>query len=137
MNDFVMDMSLFSGSLLVDVKLWSKKVNAYKTVSLTLDTGASITVISSDILFRLGYDVALGKDKVITTASDVIYVKEIAVENFKMGNYEAGEMKFYAHSFPSENFTCGVIGLDILSRFDINLLFSKRKIEFTYIGEAI
>ena len=135
MSNFAIDMSLFGGSLLIDVKLWSKKINAYKTVSLTLDTGASVTVISSDILFRLGYNVALGKDKVITTASDVIYVKEISIENLKIGNYESGELKLYAHSFPSENFTCGVIGLDILSQFDINLLFSKRKVEFTYINQ--
>ena len=42
-------------------------------------------------------------------------------------------MLVYAHSFPQESFATGVLGLNVLSLFDVNLLFSKQLIELTEI----
>ena len=41
----------------------------------------------------------------------------------------------YAHSLQEEGFTTGIIGLNVLSMFDINLIFSKQIIELTQKGQ--
>ena len=40
---------------------------------------------------------------------------------------------FYAGKIPEESFSIGVIGLNVLSQFDINILFSKKIIELIKI----
>ena len=69
----------------------------------------------------------------ITTASGTEFVKEVTLDRIRLGEYELEYVTVYAHTFP-DDFTAGVIGLDVLSQFDINLLFSKRQIELTKIN---
>ena len=45
-------------------------------------------------------------------------------------NYEINNVQVYAHTFPQESFSSGVLGLNVLSLFDVNMLFSKGLIEF-------
>jgi len=51
----------------------------------------------------------------------------------RFGGYELENVKVYAHTFPYESFTTGVLGLNVLSMFDIFMLFSKRQIDFKVI----
>ena len=46
---------------------------------------------------------------------------------------EINNVLVYAHTFPQESFASGVLGLNVLSKFDVNLLFSKKLIELTLI----
>ena len=39
----------------------------------------------------------------------------------------------YAHTFPQESFSTAVLGLNVLTGFDVNFLFSKGLIELTKI----
>ena len=100
-------------------------------MSITVDTGASITAISTDILFRAGYDVTSGVNKRITTASGIEYVKEVVVKKIKLGIFEICDVLVYAHTFPQESFSSGVLGLNVISEFDVNMLFSSGLIELT------
>ncbi len=133
MSKIVLDMDLFGGLLMVDVQLWNNKKNSYGKLSITLDTGASMTTLSKDILVRAGYNVMDGAIKRITTASGIEYVKEVTLNKIKVGNYELQDIKVYAHTFPQESFSSGVLGLNVLSNFDVTLLFSKRQIELISI----
>ncbi len=126
-------MDLFSGLLMVDTWLWNKNRNKYSLLSVTLDTGASMTTISKDILYRAGYNITEGRVKRITTASGIEYVNEVILDKVKLGGLELSNILVYAHTFPQESFSSGVLGLNILSSFDVNLLFSKRQIELTSI----
>ena len=76
-----------------------------------------------------------GKSHKITTASGVEFVKEVTIDRIRLGEFEIENVIVYAHTFPDEGFTAGVIGLDVLSQFDINMLFSKRLIELTRIDD--
>jgi len=107
--------------------------NRYSTMSIVVDTGASVTTISKDILFRAGYDVMSGMSKRITTASGIEYVKEITIDRIRLDNYEICDVLVYAHTFPQESFASGALGLNVLSLFDVNLLFSKQLIELKAI----
>jgi len=115
--------------IMIDVHLWNINRQNYDQMLITIDTGASVTTVSSDILVKLGYDVALGENRRITTASGVEYVKSINISKLKIGNFELSDIEVYAHSFPQESFSLGVLGLNVLRNFDVNLLFSKGRIE--------
>ena len=134
MSKSVLKMDLLSGLMMVDIGLWNKKRSAYSKMSITVDTGASITTISTDILFRAGYDVTSGIIKRITTASGIEHVKEIILEKIKLGAFEICDVLVYAHTFPQESFSSGVLGLNVLSKFDVNMLFSKGSIELTEVS---
>ena len=129
----VLDMQKIGNHLSVYVRIWNKLDGKYNIGTLTFDTGASVSTISSEALNDLGYDVVSGKAHRITTASNIEFVKEVTLDRIRLGEYELENVTVYAHTFPDELFTTGVIGLDILSQFDINLLFSKRLIELTKI----
>ena len=125
MSKYFLQMDMLSGLVMVDIGLWNKKRNAFSKMSITLDTGASVTTISTDILFRAGYDITSGTTKRITTASGIEYVKEIVVEKIKLDTFEMNNVLVYAHTFPQESFSSGVLGLNVLSEFDVNMMFSK------------
>ena len=112
-----------------------QKENAYNKLSITIDTGASVTVISTDILFRAGYDVANENVRRITTASGIEYVKELTIDKVMLDNYELRNVMVCAHTFPQESFSSGVLGLNVLSEFDVNILFSKGLIELTKVNQ--
>jgi len=96
MIDAFLKMDLSSGLLMTDIKLWNKLKSAYSTLSIAVDTGASITTISTDILFRAGYDITSGSTRRITTASGIEYVREIIVDKVRLDNYEISDAP---HSF--------------------------------------
>ena len=126
-------MQQLDSNLSVYVDFWNKNEFRYNTGLFTFDTGASVTTISKDILFGLGYNVIDGTARKITTASNIEYVREVYVDKIYLGGHELENVMVYAHTFPEESLTTGVIGLNILSKFDIELLFSKQLIKLTRI----
>ena len=121
-----------SGSIpIVDVKLWSRTKNAYRTASLFLDTGAAVTTISKDILHILGYDTQSKEKRRITTASGIEYVDEVFLDRLMISGYELENIKVYAHTFPQESFSDGVIGINVLSKFDMFISIKKKILELT------
>ena len=134
MKTCVIDMNILGGALYVDIPLWDTSSKKLRNTFLTFDTGATVTTISTDILTRLGYDVADGKVRKITTGSGTAYVREVIIDKIKLGSQVIDNVRVYAHDFPDESYSTGVIGLNVLSMFDINLLFSKQIIELTKIA---
>ena len=126
-------MYTYSGPLFIDVGIWNKTKQTYNKGLLNFDTGATVTTISKDILHNLGYDVLEGKTQKISTASSIEYVREVSIDKIRLGDIELKNVMVYAHAFPEEGFSTGVIGLNILSKFDIELLFSKQLIKMTRI----
>jgi len=131
MSDATLKMDLLSNLIMVDISLWNKNKKAYNKLYITLDTGASVSTISTDILYRAGYDVASGAVKRIATASGLEYVKELYVDKIMLDNCEVKDVLVYAHTFPQESFSSGVLGLNVLSLFDVNILFSNGLVELT------
>ena len=117
--------------LMTDIKLWNRSKKDYSSLYIAVDTGASMTTISKEILYHAGYDISTGSVRKFTTASGVEYVRAITLERIKLDSYEMDDVLVYAHTFPQESFVAGVLGLNVLSRFDVNMLFSKGLMELT------
>jgi predicted aspartyl protease len=126
-------MDLTGDLLMTEVGLWSRRTDNFKYAFITVDTGASVTTISKEILHQLGYEPAPGERKRIVTASGIEYVDRFNLEKIKLGNIELPSVEVYGHTFPEESFSLGVLGLNVLKQFDIELLFSKRKMTFAMI----
>lgn len=133
MDKHVLEMHFIGNNLSVNANFWDKRKHKFRKGLFTFDTGASVTTVSKDILHNLGYDVTSGNIEQITTASGIEYVREVFIDKINFGEFELENSLVYAHTFPEESLTTGVIGLNILSLFDINMLFSKRQILFTRI----
>ena len=131
MKQSSLKMNILPGNLLmVTVELWDMVDKEYRSMDMTLDTGASVTTLSKDILYRLGYDFENRNKHRITTASGVEYVNELELEKIQLGEFELNNVEVYAHTFPEESFSLGVLGINVLSQFDIELLFSKKEVIF-------
>lgn len=135
MSTTTVKMDLYGGGLFIPIRLWSKAENRYRWVSLTFDTGASVTTISPEIFHELGYEPIEEPKTTITTASGVEHVSRFIFKSIKIGDIELQHVDAYSHKFPEESFSIGVVGLNILSKFDIELLFSKNIINLTTIRE--
>jgi predicted aspartyl protease len=133
MNKVTLKMDLFTGLVMSYIKIWNKEISAYSPMYIALDTGASITTLSKDVLHLAGYDVFGGVTRRITTASGVEFVKEVTIDRLMLGGIVLNDVMVYAHTFPQESFSSGVLGINVLSLFDVNLLFSKQIIELTMI----
>ena len=129
----VLDLNFLSGLVMVDISVWDKVIDGYSQMSITVDTGATVTTISTDILHRLGYDTISGKKKRIITASSVEYVSTVTISKMKLGEIELENIDVYAHTFPESSFSVGVLGLNVLKNFDVSFLFSKNEIEIVSI----
>ena len=129
----IIKMHNLGGALYVDIEIWNRAEQKLSKAFLNFDTGATVTTISADILASIGYNIADGKIQKITTGSGVAYVREIIIDKVKLGNSIISDVRVYAHTFPDESYLTGVIGLNIISLFDINLLFSNRTIEIKRI----
>jgi predicted aspartyl protease len=71
-------MELSSGLLMAEGGLWSRADSIYRNMHITVDTGASITTISREILLQLEY-APHNKKAVITTASGIEYVDSTGI----------------------------------------------------------
>ena len=125
----ILDMSNISELIMVDIGLWNKKVNEYNRMLITVDTGASVTTIATDLLHTLGYDVSSSKKSRIITASSVEYVNVVTLEKIVIGTIELNHVTVYAHNFPESSFSMGVLGLNVLKQFDVYFHFSKNEME--------
>lgn len=121
-------MEPMGNMVMLDLELWSKRVNRFRNMMVVFDTGASVTTISKDILYQLGYDVSNCEKVRITTASGVAYVDIVRVERLKIGQFILEDIEVYAHTFPEESFSVGVIGLNVIINYRVTLDFKTRQI---------
>jgi len=89
--------------------------------------------LSPEILYELGYEPVNDTKVLMTTASGVEKVSCFKLDKLKINDIEINDVNVYAHKFPEECFSLGVIGLNVLQNFDIDLIFSKRIIRLKKI----
>jgi predicted aspartyl protease len=85
-------MDLTGDLLMMEVGLWSRRTDSFKYAFITVDTGASVTTISKEILHQLGCEPMSGDKKRIVTASGIEYVDRFNIGKIKLGNIECNSL---------------------------------------------
>lgn len=99
------------GLLLVPTRLWGTTGDT--VVRLALDTGATVSVVSWDVVVLLGYDPAVAPDRMqMTTGSGVEFVPLIIIERIEALGQERRNFPIFCHTLPPSATVDGVLGLD-------------------------
>ena len=117
---------------LIVLRLTVSGINAdsFRNVIVALDTGASNTSIPTRIASDLGYDLSNPKQVVLlTTSSNIVPAKLITVRKLTAIGESVENIDVVCHDLPFGSTIDGVLGLNFLSHFDLNISFSTETIE--------
>ena len=99
------------GLIILPVRLWAPGGDI--VLRLALDTGAIRSLISLDILVRVGYDLQSAAAVVpIITASGVEHIAQIEIEKLEVLGQERRRFLILCHNLPSSANLDGLLGLD-------------------------
>jgi hypothetical protein len=108
-----------------------------RAVDLTLDTGATDTVIDEAHLTAVGYTPAdATSQQQVLTGSGIITVVEIPVMTFRALGQTRSDYPVLAHSFPAGTTYDGVLGLDFLRGNVLTIDFVQGEITLTPAGST-
>jgi predicted aspartyl protease len=118
-------------SLVVDLLLESVDGTSSLLIPVVLDTGASFTIVATEILVQLGYDPAnpLLKRQRIVTGSGVEYAPRITVRSAMVIGQKVSNLEVLCHDLPAESGVDGLLGLNFLRHFRLMIRFRKGIIE--------
>jgi predicted aspartyl protease len=112
------------GLILVKVKITGK--TRTEEAIFALDTGATKTVINSDLLHRIGYtEKDYSESLFITTGSGKEKTHILKVKEFEAFGMVKQNFKVLSHQLPITTFVEGLIGLDFLRKATLNIDFRK------------
>lgn len=117
---------------LISLRLTVSNINAnkFRNVIVALDTGSSNTSIPTRIASDLGYDLSNPKQVILlTTGSGIVPAKIITARKLTAIGESVENIDVVCHDLPFGSTIDGVLGLNFLSHFDLNLSFSTGTIE--------
>lgn len=117
---------------LIALRLTVGDINAnnFRNLIVALDTGSSSTSIPTKIASDLGYDLSNPKQVILlTTGSGIVPAKIITARKLTAIGESVENIDVVCHDLPFGSTIDGVLGLNFLSHFDLNLSFSTGTIE--------
>ena len=115
-------------SIFLRLKISSINADATRDILVALDTGASITMIPPEVARDLGYDLSNPNEHMIT-ASGVVLIKRITVRKLTAIGETVENVDVVCHDLPEGSVIEGLLGLNFLRHFDVNISFSTGTIE--------
>lgn len=116
--------------IVLSLEVSGTNTDTAQTLSVGLDTGASITSIPSQVATDLGYDLSNPKQEVdILTSNGIITAKIITVRNLTAIGETIEDIDVLCHDLPENSIVEGLLGLNFLQHFDISIMFSNGTIE--------
>lgn len=101
-----------------------------RVVSLLIDTGATFTIVSWATLVSLNLDPAGSTvRKHITTANGMVLMPEVLIERVDALGQRVTQFPVLAQTIPLGSKVAGVLGMNFLREFEINLNFKQAFIE--------
>ena len=116
-----------ASSIVVDLLLEASDAKSSLLIPVVLDTGASLTIVATDIMAQLGYDPAnpsLGRQRIIT-GSGVEYAPRTAVRSATAIGQKVANLEVLCHDIPPESGVDGLLGLSFLKHFKLTIRFRK------------
>lgn len=101
-------------------------------VRVILDTGATYSMISPDVLDEVGYDLAKPfREKSITTASSIEKAPFYIISRIDVLGFETRQVEVASHRLPERVPADGLLGLNILKHFNLHVEFRKRTLRLS------
>jgi clan AA aspartic protease (TIGR02281 family) len=108
-----------------NVPVWSVTDNDYREAFVLIDTGATVTAFSNIALKNLGcYNE--NKKASVRTASGFVDVHETSVPKIQLGSVELTDVDVHAHKYLDDFHFDGIIGMNILNRFNFSVNFDEQ-----------
>jgi predicted aspartyl protease len=120
-------------SIVVDLLLEAADGKSSLLIPVVLDTGASLTIVATDIMARLGYDPAnpsLARQRIVM-GSGVEYAPRATVRSATAIGQKVADLEVLCHDLPSESGVDGLLGLNFLKHFKLTIRFRKGIIDLT------
>ena len=115
-----------SDLILLSMKVEGVTKSDFRDVLVALDTGASATSIPTKTALDLGYDPYRPKYyKEIITGTQVENIPVIEVTKITAIGQPVENIDVLCYDLPQELRVAGVLGLDFISKFNINISFAK------------
>jgi len=114
-------------SIVIDLLLEAADGRSSLLIPVVLDTGASLTIVATDIMAQLGYDPAnpgLGRQRIIT-GSGVEYAPRTTVRSATAIGQKVANLEVLCHDLPPESGVDGLLGLSFLKHFKLTIRFRK------------
>jgi predicted aspartyl protease len=121
----VYDPSL--SSIVVDLLLEAVDGTSSLVIPVVLDTGASLTIVATDIMAQLGYDPAnptLDRQRIVT-GSGIEYAPRTTVRSATAIGQKVTNLDVLCHDLPPESGVDGLLGLSFLKHFKLTIRFRK------------
>jgi predicted aspartyl protease len=119
--------------VVVDCLLEAADGTSFLVIPVVLDTGASFTVVATDILVHLGYDPAnpLFTRQRIVTGSGIEYAPRMTLRSVTAIGQKVANLEVLGHDLPAESGISGLLGLNFLRHFRLTVRFRKGIAELT------
>jgi len=120
-------------SIVVDLLLEAVDGRSSLLIPVVLDTGASLTIVATDIMAQLGYDPAnpsLARQRIVM-GSGVEYAPRATVRSATAIGQKVANLEVLCHDLPSESGVDGLLGLNFLKHFKLTIRFRKSIIDLT------
>ena len=118
------------GLIIVPVRLFGPVGDMI--VRLALDTGATSSLINSEIMILLGYDPAPSPDRIqVTTGSGVELCPRVTVQRLEALGKSVNDFPILSHTLPPTSQVDGLLGLDFFRGFQISIDFRNGTITIT------
>ena len=114
-------------SIVVDLLLEAADGRSSVVIPVVLDTGASLTILATDIMAKLGYDPAnpeLDRQRILT-GSGIEYAPRVTVRSATAIGQKVANLDVLCHDLPPESGVDGLLGLNFLRHFKLTIRFRK------------
>ena len=116
-----------SNVILIPIKVMGIDGNSFRDIEVALDTGATTTSIPIYIASALGYNISNPKDRTeVVTGSGI---EEVPIKALTAIGQTIENIEVMCFDLPLEIHVEGVLGLNFLMNFDVNISFSTGTIE--------
>lgn len=115
-------------SIYLRLKVDSINADRTRDILVALDTGASTTMIPTEVATDLGYDLSNPNEQMMT-ASGIVLVKHITVRKLTAIGETVENVDVVCPDLPEGSIIEGLLGLNFLRHFDVDISFSTGTIE--------
>ena len=122
-----------ASSIVVDLLLEAADGRSSLLIPVVLDTGASLTIIATDIMAQLGSDPAnpaLDRQRIVT-GSGVEFAPRATARSATAIGQKVTDLDVLCHDLPPESGVDGLLGLNFLRHFKLTIQFRKGIIDLT------